>query len=234
MFLRIRALYRRVLAGKVFVILILLSYIGVNSWLLTRGIPVHHPAYPLVDSCTTIIDPRVGPIASSTAWLPLLYGTVVVGLTLYRTVRALYTQSAGQILRVMLQEGLLYYSVICAVTLTLTIAAVSANQSVRGTTAQLELCLTVTMMSRITLRPGRFANSTTTVHAEDTRWHVSRHRRPREHVLEISTLRAPPPAAFPSQSAYSEVESYPLESLPPAETVTTWPGMSVADSTCTH
>lgn len=50
-----------------------------------------------------------GPIAASTAWLPLLYDTVAIGLTLYRTAKALYTKSAGQILRVMLQEGLLYY-----------------------------------------------------------------------------------------------------------------------------
>ena len=52
---------------------------------------------------------RSGPIASATAWLHLLYGTVVLGLTLFRTARALYSKSASQILRVMLQEGLLYY-----------------------------------------------------------------------------------------------------------------------------
>lgn len=144
---------------------ILLTYIGVNSWLLTRGIrkpafrlrapppfaeslilAVQHQAYPYVDCKslllqssfnttrtqtnnslyydnrpTRVSQPSLlicweskrmrssGPIAASTAWIPLLYDTVAIGLTLYRTARALYTKSAGQILRVMLQEGLLYY-----------------------------------------------------------------------------------------------------------------------------
>ncbi|KAI9432409.1 hypothetical protein BJY52DRAFT_1231880, partial [Lactarius psammicola] len=143
----IRALYRQQLAVQTIVIVILLTFIGVNSWLLTRGIPVRHEAYPLVDSlkkrvitaCTMIFDPKVpGSIASGTAWLPLLYDTVVVSLTLYRTARALYDKSAGQIIRVLLQEGLLYYSqlsAICTVTLALTIMIVSADQSVRNVTA---------------------------------------------------------------------------------------------------
>jgi hypothetical protein len=159
MFLRIRALYRDVWAVQAIVISILLAYIGVNSWLLTRGIPVEHKAYPYVDSCTMIIDPRVGPIAASTAWLPLLYDTVAVGLTLYRTARALYTKSAGQILRVMLQEGLLYYSVICAVTLTLTIMIISANQSVRNITAQYASLLFSSHLSPSTTLTRRVVSS---------------------------------------------------------------------------
>lgn len=75
--------------------------------------------------------------------------------------------------------------------------------------------LTVAMMSRITLHLKRFAHSTTTIDSQDTRF-----RRPhghlRQQVFEISTLRAPPPAAFPS--AYSQVESFPLESLLPSAT----------------
>ncbi|KAN0131524.1 hypothetical protein V8E53_010632 [Lactarius tabidus] len=107
MFFPIRALYRRVLAVQVVVFAIFLAYVGVNSWLLTRGIRM--PAPRMATACTMIIDPSVGPIASSTAWLPLLYDTVVLGLTLFRTARALYSKSTTQILRVMLQEGLLYY-----------------------------------------------------------------------------------------------------------------------------
>ena len=159
-------------------------------------------------------------------------------------------------------------SVICAVTLTLTVMIVSANQSVRNITAQYASLLftllspfsrsnpsplpsrlatkdsnygtpeissqapslscscshaplptshslTVAMMSRITLHLKRFAHSTTTIDSEDTRF-----RRPhghlRQQVFEISTLRASPPAAFPS--AYSQVESFPLESLLPSAT----------------
>jgi hypothetical protein len=73
-----------------------------------RPTRVSLPAFPIV-KITRDLTRSSGPIAASTAWLPLLYDTVVVGLTLYRTARALYTKSAGQILRVMLQEGLLYY-----------------------------------------------------------------------------------------------------------------------------
>jgi len=187
MFLRIRALYRRVLAVQAVVIAILLTFIGVNSWLLTRGIPVHHSS-PFVESCTMIFDPRLpGPITSSTAWLPLLYDSVVVALTLFRTVRGIYTKSAGQILHVMLREGLLYYGVICAVTLTLTIMIESASPSVRNITAQLELCLTVTMMSRITLHLKRFAHRSTTIDSYDTHWNDPRRR------LPVATTRPPAP-----------------------------------------
>ncbi|KAH8989535.1 hypothetical protein EDB92DRAFT_847037 [Lactarius akahatsu] len=164
LFLRIRALYARQLVVQGTVISILLTYVGVNSWLLTRGIPVSHY---LATSCTMIIDPDVPAwIASSTAWIPLLYDTVVVSLTLYRTAGALHSasKSTGEIFRVMLREGLLYYSAICSVTLAFTIMVASAsNPSVRNVTAQLELCLTVAMMSRITLHLKRFGHGDTVI-----------------------------------------------------------------------
>lgn len=56
-----------------------------------------------------MLSRRSGPIASSTAWLPLLYDTVVIALTAFRTARALYSKSPAHMLRVILQEGLLYY-----------------------------------------------------------------------------------------------------------------------------
>ncbi|KAH9029015.1 hypothetical protein EDB84DRAFT_252647 [Lactarius hengduanensis] len=163
LFLRIRALYAGQLVVQAIVISILLTFVGVNSWLLTHGIPVPHY---LATSCTMIVDPHVPAwIASSTAWIPLLYDTVVVSLTLYRTGGALYSasKSTGEIFRVMLREGLLYYSAICTVTLAFTIMIVSADPSVRNITAQLELCLTVAMMSRITLHLKRFGHGDTVI-----------------------------------------------------------------------
>jgi hypothetical protein len=96
-----------------------------------------------------------GPIASSTAWLPLLYDTVVITLTLKRTVSYMGPSNPGHIFRVLLHEGLLYYrsvctrstydllslnkpgnSVICTITLTFTIMIVSATQSIRNVTGQ--------------------------------------------------------------------------------------------------
>ncbi|KAF8268538.1 hypothetical protein EI94DRAFT_1727487, partial [Lactarius quietus] len=123
------------------------------------------------------------------------------------------------------KEGLLYYSVICAVTLTLTVTTVGANQSVRDTTAQLDLCLTVTMMSRITLRPKRFAYSNTTINAEDIRWNVTRHRLPttsgRLHHAprhDMSTLQAAPRTPVWSTVREPEGETFALESIAPNAT----------------
>ncbi|KAH9971454.1 hypothetical protein BJV74DRAFT_799140 [Russula compacta] len=157
MFLRIRAMYSRFLSLQVFVLSILFTFIGINSWLLTRGIPVPHPAYPLVDSCTMIIDPKVpGALASSTAWLPLVYDTVVVFLTLNGTARFVRSQDTGKMFRTLLREGLLYYGVICSITLVFTIMITAAAPSVRNIAGQLQLCLTVAMMSRITIHLKRF------------------------------------------------------------------------------
>ncbi|KAI0003266.1 hypothetical protein BJV74DRAFT_520964 [Russula compacta] len=165
MFLRVRALYAECLSVQVFVLSILFTFIGVNSWLLTRGVPVPHPAYPLVDSCTMIIDPNVpGPLASSTAWLPLLYDTVVIFLTINGTARYIQSKGTGQMFRALLREGLLYYSVICSVTLVFTIMIIFAEPSVRNITGQLQVCLTVAMMSRITIHFRRFARPNGVIH----------------------------------------------------------------------
>ncbi|KAF8465000.1 hypothetical protein DFH94DRAFT_784272 [Russula ochroleuca] len=159
MFLRIRALYRAFMSIQAFVLAILLTFIGVNSYVLTHGIPVKHLDDSIVDSCTMIVDPKIGrALASSTAWLPLLYDTVIVSLTLYRTASSVYSKTASNLLRVLLREGLLYYrcvvdahitlpfystqrpqiscSVICTITLILTIMIDSATQSIRNITSQ--------------------------------------------------------------------------------------------------
>ncbi|KZP15816.1 hypothetical protein FIBSPDRAFT_958489 [Athelia psychrophila] len=51
----------------------------------------------------------------------------------------------------MFQDGLIYYAVICAINLTLTVMIISAPVGIQNVTAQLELLLTISMMSRITL-----------------------------------------------------------------------------------
>ncbi|KAH9952499.1 hypothetical protein BC827DRAFT_1254119 [Russula dissimulans] len=157
MFMRIRALYPRLWSIQVFVLSVFLTFVGVNSWLLSHGVPVPHPAYPLVDSCTMIIDPKIpGPLASSSAWLPLLYDTIVVSLTVIRTASSVISKNPSQMFRVLLREGLLYYSVIFAITLILTLMINFAPPSIRNITAQ-HLLFTVAMMSRITLHLRRFA-----------------------------------------------------------------------------
>ncbi|KAI0318206.1 hypothetical protein OF83DRAFT_1171288 [Amylostereum chailletii] len=158
MFLRIRALYRERKAVQGFVFAILVGFVAVNSWLLTRAQPVFIRS-PHIISCTMVFDRTLGPIAASSAWLPLLYDTVVVILTIIRTVPSVWNRTAGTIVSVLLREGIVYYSVIFAVTLTLTAMIAAANTGVKNLCAQLELCLTVAMVSRITLDLKRVAKS---------------------------------------------------------------------------
>jgi hypothetical protein len=48
-------------------------------------------------------------LAASTAYLPLLYDTVVVFFTIKRTAGSVTSKDASQMLRVLLREGLLFY-----------------------------------------------------------------------------------------------------------------------------
>ncbi|KAI0769963.1 hypothetical protein C8Q74DRAFT_1218445 [Fomes fomentarius] len=104
-------------------------------------------------ACTMIFDSEKvkGAIASSSAWLPLLFDTIVLVLTLYRAYCGIKHASAGRIMRILLREGLLYYSVIFIITLILTLMIVFASDGLKNITAQTEYLMTVAMMSRITL-----------------------------------------------------------------------------------
>jgi hypothetical protein len=140
MMLRIRALYSRIFSIQAGVFAIFLTFVGVNAYVLTYGIPVYHPAYPLVDSCTGIIDPKVGrTLASSTAWLPLVFDSIVMFLTMYRTARSVYSRTTSDLFRVLFREGLLYYCCICTITLVLTIMITSTAPSIRNVVSQLHL-----------------------------------------------------------------------------------------------
>jgi len=128
---------------------ILLIETGINAWLMTHGQAVVHSR--LVKSCTMIFEPSLSKIASSSAWIPLLYDTIVVSLTLIRTIPSIRHRTASHIVKVLLEDGLLYYSVIFSINLVLTLMIIFAPPGLKNVTAQLELLLTVAMMSRITL-----------------------------------------------------------------------------------
>ncbi|KAJ3732325.1 hypothetical protein DFJ43DRAFT_1039447 [Lentinula guzmanii] len=133
MLIRIYALYKNqkwVVAG---VAVLLLAEIATYSWLMSTGIPVQH--HPNITSCTMIFGEKDSVASSSSAWLPLLYDTVVLILTLRATIPSL------------LKDGLMYYGVIFAVTLVLTVMIIVAGSGLKNITAH----ITVTMMSRITL-----------------------------------------------------------------------------------
>ncbi|KAF9221523.1 hypothetical protein BS17DRAFT_784901 [Gyrodon lividus] len=149
MFLRVRAIYNKNKAVVWSVMLLFLVWVGVNAWLLTHGEAVQHASG--IHSCSMIFDVPLSKIASASAWLPLLYDTVIFTFILKKTTLALRKEQTGRIVRTLLADGTLYYSSICAVNLVLTIMIVRAPQGLKNITAQLELLLTVTMMSRITL-----------------------------------------------------------------------------------
>ncbi|KAI0657346.1 hypothetical protein C8Q70DRAFT_1055873 [Cubamyces menziesii] len=157
MLLRIYAMYERKKAVVVFVAVIFCVELGVNAWLLTHGVAVRHQAG--ITACTMIFDPNKvkGPIASASAWLPLLYDTVVLAFTLKRTYRGLKNPTAGRIMRVLMKEGLI---VIFTITLILTLMIIFAPDGLKNLTAQTEYLMTVAMMSRITLHLKKQAHKT--------------------------------------------------------------------------
>lgn len=151
MLLRVQALYHRHYWVIGTVVFLWLFQLCMNSWLLTRGEAVVHNKASGVVACTMIFDPAISKLASSSAWLPLLYDTVVLALTVNRTLPSLKNKNSSYVMKRLFQDGLIYYTAIFAVTLVLTIMIVAAPPGIKNITAQLELLITVTMMSRITL-----------------------------------------------------------------------------------
>lgn len=150
MLLRIKKLYNRnkYIIGVLGTILAI--EFAVNAWLLSNGQPVQHNG--VLRPCTMIFSSRLRIWASASAWLPLFYDTVVLGLTLYRSIEIkLMGTFKSHIMDALLNEGLRYYSVICSINLILVIMIEKARPGLQNITAQLELLFTVAMMSRITL-----------------------------------------------------------------------------------
>jgi len=158
MLIRIYALY----SDKIFVVVAVgigwLIMFSVQAWLLSKGQAVTHNPLSGVRACTMIFPPELSAIASSSAWLPLLYDSCVLILTLIKTVpvtvksrRAANRRDGSNIMKRLFQDGLIYYSAIFAVNAVLTIMIISAPPGLKNIAAQLELLVTVAMMSRITL-----------------------------------------------------------------------------------
>ncbi|KAJ6466199.1 hypothetical protein C8R45DRAFT_1020853 [Mycena sanguinolenta] len=121
MLLRINALYstNRILVAFVFALWLVMFC--VNAWLLTRGQPVMHNPQSGVRACTMIFPPQLSIIASSSAWLPLLYDSVILLLTLTKTLPLLKKGSGTYMIKRLVEDGLIYYTAIFSVTLVLTI-----------------------------------------------------------------------------------------------------------------
>ncbi|KAJ7644424.1 hypothetical protein FB45DRAFT_897880 [Roridomyces roridus] len=136
MLLRINALYsaQRIIVACVF--LLFLIMLGVNAWLLTRGEPVIHNPASGMRACTMIFPPDISAIASSSAWLPLLYDSVILGLTIFKTAPLVGRGNGTLVMKRLLEDGLIYYSAIFSVTLALTIMIISCPPGLKNIAAQ--------------------------------------------------------------------------------------------------
>ncbi|EJC98459.1 uncharacterized protein FOMMEDRAFT_171079 [Fomitiporia mediterranea MF3/22] len=169
MLLRVWALYKGQNLVIASVILLLALETAIHAWLMTHSEPVPHDYNLPLRPCTMIFDPGLGGWPSLSAWLPLIYDTYVTVLTLYKCMPRVRSSSATYIFRVLMRDGLLYYSVIFLVNLVLAFMIVFAQPPIKNITAQLEQMFTVAMISRITLslRRSAAAHSMGLVSAED-------------------------------------------------------------------
>ncbi|KAJ7202881.1 hypothetical protein GGX14DRAFT_370029, partial [Mycena pura] len=160
----VSAMYTTRWIVRAIVLAILIIMFSLNAWLLTRGQPVAHNPQSGVHACTMIFPPEFK-IASASAWLPLLYDSVVLVLTLIRTLPLARDRNRAYIVTRLLEDGLIYYSAIFSVTLVLTMMIIFAPPGLKNIAAHnffpIELrpnTLQVTMMSRITLNLRKTAH----------------------------------------------------------------------------
>ncbi|KAH8114817.1 hypothetical protein DFH11DRAFT_1544047 [Phellopilus nigrolimitatus] len=87
-------------------------------------------------ACSMVFVMRLRFLPSLSAWVPLLYDTVVILLTLFRCIEIVKQQTASHIVRTLLKDGLMYYSVIFAVNLVLAVMIMSTPAGVENIAAQ--------------------------------------------------------------------------------------------------
>ncbi|TFK91965.1 hypothetical protein K466DRAFT_582379 [Polyporus arcularius HHB13444] len=153
MLLRVYAMYNQQRAVVAFVAAVFALELGTNAWLLTYGVAVRHTPGIHEKACTMVFDTsRINTaFAAASAWLPLLYDTIVLVLTVRRTYALVRYPNVARTMRLLLKEGVFYYSIIFCITLVLTLMIVLAPAGLKNVMAQTEYLMTVAMMSRITL-----------------------------------------------------------------------------------
>ncbi|KAF8190589.1 hypothetical protein K438DRAFT_1831310 [Mycena galopus ATCC 62051] len=125
---------------------------SVQAWLLSKGQAVVHNPESGVRACTMIFPPSLSTIASSSAWMPLLYDSCILILTLIKTVPATVKgqrappnrnrHDGSNIMKWLFQDGLIYYSWVVSLVISIGLNALLSGPYSR---------IPVTMMSRITL-----------------------------------------------------------------------------------
>jgi len=178
-----------------------------NVWLISGAGPVLHNPDSGIHACSMVFDTPIRALASASAWVPLLYDTIIFGLTLYRTVPPLRREEASYIIKRLLEDGLLYYSVIFSVTFVLTFMIVAAPPGTKNIAAQTEQLITVAMMSRITLNLKKAGEK---MNADDSPKSLlfdrKRRRRSEGYNLEAGTfIMSLPPPTFPAVTLGAQV-----------------------------
>ncbi|KAK1227762.1 hypothetical protein PQX77_009233 [Marasmius sp. AFHP31] len=139
MLIRVYSLYSKNMIVVAGVALLLALHIGINAWALTHGVRVDHKD-PGIRACHMIFHaekPWEEVLTSSTAWLPLAYDTVVLSLTLYRALPSFQEASPSrEIMKRLLEDGVIYYGVILAITIVLTVMMRAAEDGLKNITAQ--------------------------------------------------------------------------------------------------
>ncbi|KAK7048062.1 hypothetical protein R3P38DRAFT_3307023 [Favolaschia claudopus] len=136
MLLRINALYPRQKWITAMLGILLVVETGINAWLISRGEPVLHNKSSGIHACSMIFDPQISTAATASAWYPLLYDSIVFALTVNRTLPSIRKKQAGFVLKRLFEDGLLYYSVIFAITCVLTFMIVAAPPGTKNICAQ--------------------------------------------------------------------------------------------------
>jgi len=124
-------------------------WVAISGWVVAYGGPVPHST--AVHSCTLIFRGPWPALSTAALWFGIVYETVVVSLIVARTLPFRSTRNGKTIARALLTDGLLYYGVITSVNIASIVMISSTPDGVKNVFGQLQLTLTVAMMSRITL-----------------------------------------------------------------------------------
>ncbi|KAH7104378.1 hypothetical protein BKA62DRAFT_505116 [Auriculariales sp. MPI-PUGE-AT-0066] len=167
MFLRVYALYARSLYIAVGVLSLFTFQFIVQGWLLSHAVPVVHSPGIYPAGCSMLFGDEVGVWAPASAYFPIIYDTVIFGLTLFKTVSVLRNRrnkpaQGDWIMRALLKDGALFYFVMLLSNIPLVIMIATAEPGIRNIAAQWEFLITVTLMCRITLSLRR----------EDAAWSI--------------------------------------------------------------
>ncbi|KAJ3735906.1 hypothetical protein DFJ43DRAFT_1150671 [Lentinula guzmanii] len=98
---------------------------------------IFDPAMYGAESHSPYVLPVLSTWASASAWIPLIYDTVIFVLTMHRTIPELRSRDASFVIKRIFDDGLIYYSVIFSVNAILTVMILAAPAGIKNIAAQI-------------------------------------------------------------------------------------------------